>query len=63
MTQDQWQAVKRFQVREKKNRDETGGMLLNEIKYTIIVRNKLDNLLEKSERHTLNDEYENFVTM
>ena len=30
--------------------------------YTVIVRNKIDTLQKNSETHTLNNEYENFVT-
>ena len=30
--------------------------------YTIIVKNKFDSLQKTRERHTPNDEYENFVT-
>ena len=31
--------------------------------YTVTVQNKFDTLQETFERHTLNDEYENFVTI
>ena len=39
----------------------TGPIVILKNHYTVTVRNKFDTLQKTSERHILNDKYENFV--